>query len=420
MGNMEENIKNLNKRISSYCADFIYVALIAIPFVSSFSSALVNVFIGFAIFAYLLKKIANKEFLPVKTPINLPYPFLILISLFSFANSVSLSASMGGIGKLIKYGFLFLIIAEGLKDEKHLKKIIIALIAGLYLASLDGLFQLYFGKDLFRAKPYDFVIGLARLKATFPHTNIFAAYLALFLPICVSLVLYYLKGKRKILLGLMSLLIIYCLIFTFSRGAIFGFGFAVLLMSIIKKDKLIIALLIIILIMTPFILPKNIKEWIKTTDSLWEVLLNKARLNIYRTSLNMIKAHPFIGVGVNTYCLNYQKYKVKETYGFTADARYYAHNNFLHMVAEIGLIGFAAFLWLLIVFFGSWIRFYKSSDSNFLKICGLGIVTGIIAFLVNGLTETNLYYSKVATLFWYQVGLFLGISGIKVKEKENG
>jgi O-antigen ligase len=191
-------------------------------------------------------------------------------------------------------------------------------------------------------------------------------------------------------------------------------------MSIIKKDKLIIALLIIILVATPFILPKNIKDWVKTTDSVWEVLLNKERMNIYRTSLNMIKAHPFIGVGVNTYCLNYQKYKIKETYGFTGNANYYAHNNFLHMAGETGLIGLVIFLWLLFVFFKTGLIFFKSADSRFVKICSLGIIAGIIAFLINGLTETNLYYSKVATLFWYQMGLFLGLSRIKDKEKENG
>ena len=171
--------------------------------------------------------------------------------------------------------------------------------------------------------------------------------------------------------------------------------------------------------MTPFILPKNIKDWIKTTDSAWEVLLNKERMNIYRTSLNMIKAHPFIGVGVNTYCLNYQKYKIKETYGFTGNAMYYAHNIFLHMAAEIGLIGLIIFLWLLVALFKLRVKFYRSCDSDFLKICSLGIVAGIIAFLINGLTESNLYYSKVATLFWYQIGLFLRLSRFK-KEKTHG
>ncbi len=401
-----------------YCNNFIYIAIILIPLAASFSSALVNTLVGLSIFAYLVKKIIEKS-RPDKTAITIPFLFLILVSLVSFVNSVSLKASFGGIAKLVKYGFLFVIIAEGLVNRSHLKKIIIATISGLYLASLDGVFQLYFGKDFLRHKPCDFVINLPRLKAAFPHTNIFAAYLALLLPICICLALYYLKGRRKVLLGAMSGLMVYCLIFTFSRGAIFGFAVAVLFMGLLRKDKLILTLLVIVLIITPFAIPQNIKDWIKTTDSVWEVILNKARINIYRASLNMIKAHPFIGVGVNTFCLNYQKYKIKETYAFTGDAQYYAHNIFLHMAGEIGLLGLLMFLWLLFAFFKSWFSFFKTTDSSFLKICSLGIVAGIIAFLVNGLTETNLYYSKVATLFWYQIGLLLGLSRLK-KEKTHG
>jgi uncharacterized membrane protein len=44
-----------------------------------------------------------------------------------------------------------------------------------------------------------------------------------------------------------------------------------------------------------------------------------------------------------------------------------------------------------------------------LKTCILGIMAGLVAFLVNGLTETVLYYPKVAVLFWFQVGILLGI-----------
>lgn len=413
---MERNNQTLDKKIILYCTNFIYVALITIPFVASFSSALVNIFIGFSIFAFLVKKIIKREFLRFKTVITFPFLFLIFFSLISFINSANLKASLEGISKLLKYGFLFIIITEELTDRNHLKKIIIATFCGLYLASLDAAFQLYFGKDFFRHKAYDFVINLPRLKAAFPHTNIFATYLALLVPICVCLFLYYLKGRKKLLLGLMSGLMIYCLVFTFSRGAIFGFAIAVLFMGLLRKDKLILILLLIVLITTPFILPQNIKDWIKTTDSAWEVMLNKERIYIYKTSLNMIKAHPFIGVGANTYCLNYLQYRPQDPYGYTGESSYYAHNIFLHMAAEIGLLGLGVFLWLLFSFFKRWFNFFSAADNSLLKICSLGIIAGIVAFLINGLTETNLYYSKVATLFWYQIGLCLGIFNLN-KEK---
>lgn len=406
------------EQIVLFSKKFIYWDIILIPFAASFSSAVVNILIGWLIGIYLLKRILLKDYQLKKNAITIPFILIIIVSLTSFFNSVNLESSIGGMGKLFIYGFLLQIVSEELKDRRHLKRIIMAIILGLYLSSLDGIYQLAFGKDFFRNQPYDSVIGLARLKATFPHTNIFAAYLALFLPVGTALTLYYLKGKRRILLGLLTALGVYCLIFTFSRGAIFGFATAILLTAIIKRSKLVLLALAIALIITPLLLPKSISNWIKTTDSVWEVLLNKERINIYKTSLNMIRSHPVIGVGVNTYCLNYQKYKIKETSGFTGDARYYAHNIFLHMAGEIGLLGLAIFIWLLLLFFKTWYSYFKSINSDFFKICCLGLAAGIIAFLINGLTETNLYYPKVATLFWYQVGLSLGLFKLNKEKKD--
>lgn len=396
------------EKISSYCSKLIYAMIILLPFMASFSSAAVNTAIVISVFAFIFKKLSAKEPILAKTPINKPFLLLAAISLLSFFNTVDLRSSIEGIIKLLKYGFLFIIVAEELKDKKRLKWAIIGIICGLYLAALDGFYSLYFGRDFLRNKPPDFVIGLMRMKAAFPHTNILAGYLALFLPVPIAMTLYYLRKKKKALLGLISALALYALILTFSRSAVLGVWLAILFIGIIKKDKLILMLLLLSLVIAPFFAPKNIRNWAKATNSPWEFLLNKERFDLYKTALNMVKAHPFIGVGVNTYCLNYQKYKVSEASVLTDKGNWYAHNIFLQMAAEIGIVGLAVFIWMLLALFRSFFIFLKKTDDHFLEICALGIVSGLLAFLVNGLTETNLYYPKIAVLFWYQVGLFFG------------
>jgi O-antigen ligase len=310
--------------------------------------------------------------------------------------------------KLLKYGSLFIIVADELKNKKRLKWAVIGIICGLYLCALDGFYSLYFGRDFLRNKPPDFVIGLMRMKAAFPHTNILAGYMALLLPVPIALTLYYLRNKKKVLLGLICALAVYALVLTFSRSAVLGIWLAILFIGIIKKDKLILALLLLSLFIAPFFAPKSIRNWAKATDSPWEFLLNKERFDLYKTALNMVKEHPFIGVGVNTYCLNYQKYKVSQASVLTNKGNWYAHNIFLQMAAEIGIAGLAVFIWLLISLFMSFFVFLKKTDDHFLEVCALGIASGLVAFLVNGITETNLYYPKIAVLFWYQVGLLFG------------
>jgi len=396
-------------KVLIWCNKAIYWEIIFIPFVASFSSAAVDVFIGLLIFTFLIKKLSSRNRDISRTPLDFPFSLLIAISIASFVNSINIHSSIQGIFKLLKYGFLLAIIGREVKDGAHFKKIIIASVSGLLLASLDGIYQLIFRVDFFRDRPYDSVLGLARLKAAFPHTNIFAGYLALFLPVSTALFLYCSKGKNKLYLGIATALALFCLIFTFCRSAVFGFWLAMLIIGLIRKDKLIIAILIAVVLVAPFLMPKGIRDWSKKTSSVAELLLNKERFVLYETSFNMIKHHPVLGVGVNTYCLNYQKYKLHDTDKDSANSMWYAHNSYLQMAAEIGIIGLPVFFYLLFQLFKQSRVFYKKASDNFLKVSSLGILMGIVAFLVHGLTETNLYYPKIATLFWFQIGLLAGL-----------
>ena len=127
-------------------------------------------------------------------------------------------------------------------------------------------------------------------------------------------------------------------------------------------------------------------------------------------SLNMIKAHPLIGVGANTYMKNYKQYKEHPEYRNIVTTDYmYAHNNFLQMAAEIGLIGLVIFFWLLYKLFSECRNIYRSLNDDFLKVLSLSLSACLIAFLVNGLTESSLYYSRVAVLFWYIMGFSISL-----------
>lgn len=412
----------LKDKIVLICRRFIYCIIILIPLAISFSSALTNVLIGFLIAAYLFKKLLTKSYLPDKTVINIPFIFFALMTVLSIRNSIDLPSSIHGIFKLVKFGFLFLIFAENIIDIVHFKRVIYSISAGLLLSSLDAVYQLYFGRDFIRNHAYDFVIGLPRLKAAFPHTNIFAIYLGLLLPVCLCCGIYFFKGKTRLFFTIVSILSTFCLIFTFSRGAILGFLVAIIFIAILKKNKALLAAIIVAVIIIPFILPSTVKDWVKNRNSIWEILLDSngpERIYIYKTSINMIRRHPFIGVGVNTFCGNYLLYKASQSDGNTGEGSYYAHNNFLHMAAEIGIIGLVFFLWLLFALFRKWYIMYRLMLNGLLKICSLGVISGIISFLINGLTESGLYYSKIATLFWVQVGILLALFRIAAENSKS-
>lgn len=393
--------------------DFVlYWMIIILPFSMAVAPAPMNVFMGWLLFAFLIKKILRKESPFIQTPVNIPFLSLIIISLISMIHSVSLNDSIkGGILRLIQYGFLFLAITDSVKDSKHLRRIFISMILGVCFVSFDGIWQVVFGKDFVRGYSPVINIGLTRATASFKDSNVMGIYLSAIIPLIFGLTIYYFKKRSKVIMVLAGLLGLTGLALTYSRPSLLAVYISLLFLSIVKKNKLIISLLLILLFLAPFLLPKSVKEWAKAVDyNPVRFMCNDDRIAIYRNTLNMIKDHPVIGVGTNTFMKNYKKYKESLEYrGVITSDLTYAHNNFLHMAGEIGLLGLAVFLWLLYRLFKASAAVYNKLENDFLKNMSLALAACLIAFLVNGLTESSFYYSRVAMIFWYIGGLAVSL-----------
>jgi O-antigen ligase len=388
----------------------IYWLIVFIPFSIAIAPAIVHTFIWVTVFLFLVKKIVKKEKLFINTPLNLAFMCLIFISVISIKNSVNFGDSIHGIVKLLHNAMIFLICAEEIKDKKHIEKIIISICAGASLISIDALWQLISGRDFIRGNALQSAINLVRVTASFPNPNVMGVYLSAITPLIIGLTLFYYRGREKIIMSFVSLLAVMGIFLTFSRGAGLGLYLSILFLSIARKNKTILVILIVILLVFPFIMPKNIKVWVKEInyDPL-VFMFNYDRISMYRNSLNMISHHPLVGVGVNTFTRNYLKYKLPEPENAKTSDAIYAHNNFLHMAGEIGLLGLGCFLWILFNLFKTGIWLYQNLKEEYLKIVAISLIACFIAFLINGLTETSLYYSRVAMIFWYLIGLSLAL-----------
>ena len=399
------------QKITKYLDLLIYWLIVLIPLSIAVAPAAVHTFMGFLTFFFLLKKILKKERLFISTPVNLPFLFLVFVAILSFRNSVDYSSSFRGIGKLIQYAFLFLICAEEIKDKKHITRIFLSMISGAMLVSVDALWQIATGRDFVRGNELKTAIGLIRATASFPNPNILGIYLTAITPLIIGMTLFYYKGRAKLFLFFVSSLASIGVFLTLSRGAGLGLFLGVLFLSLVRKNRRIIVILIAILLVYPFVMPRNIKSWARQVNYNPVVfMLNPDRISMYRNALNMIEHHPLIGVGVNTFCKNYLYYKLPEPDDARTADHIYAHNNFLHMAGDIGLLGLAVFIWLLFNLFRQATRIYRNMADGYCKVVSLSITACLIAFLINGLTETSLYYARVAMIFWYLVGFSLSLN----------
>ncbi len=400
-------------RIIKYLNYIIYWSIILIPFFVSIAPAPVSILMGFLIISFLTKKVLKKERLFTNTPLNIPLLLLFLITCLSFLNSINYFDTLkGGAFRLIEYLLIFFIMLGEIKDPRHIKRIIFAISAGLILASFDGIWQVLTGKDFIRGYTPVINIGLVRATATFKDSNLLGIYLSAFAPLILGLSLYYFKNKQKLIFTFVSLIALIGIILTYSRPTLLAIYVVLFFLGIARKDKILISLLIIFTLLSPFLLPKSVKNWATEVGyNPLRFMCNDDRIAVYRNSLNMIKDHPFIGLGANTYMKNYKKYREPIEYRNIVTKDYmYAHNNFLHMAAEIGLIGLGFFIWLLYKLFMECNNIYRKLEDDYMKIVSLSLSACLIAFLVNGLTESSLYYSRVAIIFWYIMGLALALN----------
>lgn len=389
----------------------IYWSIVIMPFSVAISQGLANTFIGLMVFAFLSKKIFFRERLFVKTPVTLPFLILILISLLSFRNSIDILDSFRGIIKLFKYLFIFLICAKEVKDIKHIKRIVLSVALGASLVSIDAFWQFIYGKDFIWGMALQVPpIGLARATAGFADPNLMGIYLSAIIPLIAGLAVFYHEGKTDLVMVVASVLAVSGLLLTFSRGSGLGVYIALLFLGILNNKKAVIAVLLCFLLIYPFMMPAKIKQWAKDINYNPMVFMcNYDRISIYKNAINMIEHHPVIGVGVNTFSRNYLKYKLPEPDNAKSADAVYAHNIYLHMAGEIGLLGLGAFLYFIYIFFRQGFIVYKKLDNGYLKIVAASLLACILAFLFNGLTETSLYYPVVVMIFWYLIGLSLAL-----------
>jgi len=139
------------------------------------------------------------------------------------------------------------------------------------------------------------------------------------------------------------------------------------------------------------------------------------RVQFVETSLRAIAAHPLFGIGVGRYYPESHLFlspQLAWTYGTEN-----AHNNFLQIASEMGIVGFGLF--------GLWIAGGIASASRALAIAPhdwrlVGALAGVVTFLATCLTGHPLLVREVAFPFWVQFGLVAALGSSTVLNADAG
>jgi O-antigen ligase len=378
----------------------IYILIFTLPF----SKSLVEITIVTALIGIILKKVALKEYFSGDFMfINVCLIFYLVFNLLSLCNSQYLSLSIRALfSKSLKFAALFYIVKDIIDTKTKLKNFIIIAFISCVIILIDGFTQYFVtGIDFLHNYPaFNYAGfkpgGIIFPTASFPFQNDFAAWIVMFI-FPVGAFAFWAKPnwRSRIVATIVLVCLLYMLILTKVRGAWIGFLIALVFLSIFKLKRIGI-LLIIGFILSALFVNKTMLPAIFSIANDRSVML--------KNGVEIFKKHPIIGNGINTFFVEYREIRNDYEKGKRGS---YAHNCYLQMAADVGLLGLISFLLFVAAVLSTGFKALKIIKDPLYYSLILGIGLGLIAFLVHSAGDTNLYSLPLAALFWLSAGILL-------------
>ncbi len=345
---------------------------------------------------WIFFKIKNKESCFRREALNVAYLIFLAFALLSLTQiSPGMSqAAWRGVWKWSKYLAIFWMCRDLFKGSKSQKKALAVFCVSMALVSLNGLWQMWNGLDLVHGYAVDIPGRLVRMRSSFGSPNDLAAFYLLALPLAFQMWLDEKKWSlRSILLAGLTAVFSICLVLTLSRSAFLALcaAFFVFLIGSGRK-KIVCASGVFLVIFLGFagVLRENFVTSLNPKD-----ITVGERLHTWRQSWEIIKEKPLLGHGANTY---YKEFAAHAS----ADEEYrgYAHNFILQLWSDLGLAGTGLFLFGLVYGF---VKKWPGKQEG-LKTA---LWVGLLAFVLQGLLDTNFFAFQTAHLFWFFWALLL-------------
>lgn len=343
--------------------------------------------------------------------------FTYLLNLFRFDFREMLVAATY-MARFFAYMVLALITFDLLERDQtpRTRRIVLGgMIASMILIALLGFLQLkYFpsflalGLDL---KGWDPHIG--RLLSTWFDPNFIGGYLAFILPITLAITLFFHRQRQRkwfFIFAVINLIGLVALYFTFSRSGYLAMLIAALILAFFLSRKLLIGILALALIgfMVSPRMQERVGEGIESAKAFIGLESAQAidpsarlRLDSWGYAIEMIRDHPWIGVGYSRYAYEivdrgHGMFSEHDVGGSDSSLlTLWATTGLFGLITYLG-IGFTAFLLAL-----QKIRKGKAME----PYLNAGLLAGFSGIMVHSIFVNSLLFPLIMVYLWVGLGL---------------
>ena len=364
-----------------------------------FSIAASQILLGLALAALLLSD--SKLRLP---PIRLP------LALFFAGTVASLLLSghpASGLPQIRKF-FVFvtlLVVYSTFREVADVGRLLFCWAGAAAIASARGFVQFvekYREAQFAGRNFYEYYVG-ERITGFMSHWMTFGGQLMIVFLLLAAFLFFSPSARRKMLwFGLMCFaLTAACILLGFTRSIWLATGGAIVYLVWCWRKLLLLALPVL-LAAGIWVVPGVRTRLVSMFEPQKEVDSNQHRIVCWRTGWQMIKAHPWFGVGPEQVKPQFDSYVPSDIPRPLPTGWYgHLHNIYIQYAAERGVPTMLILVWLLVKILFDYLRAVRRlppgpSEAKFLLHGGVAVVIGI---MLSGVFEMNLGDTEVLTLF---------------------
>jgi len=272
-----------------------------------------------------------------------------------------------------------------IKTEKQMKLLLVVMCLSAFVVGF-AFFRSNYGRDYshFSENMRDAgTIGYAGVNGLGAYAAGAIAFIVAYLSCETS------KLRKLGLLGLSGVLL-YSLLYAFSRGAYGGFLAALVIQGLLKNKKLLL-LVVVLLCGWRFLLPTSVEERLTMTYNGEGKLEESAadRVLIWEDAEKLVLENPLFGAGYATYAFMHRVKHYQDT-----------HNYYLKMVVENGIIGLLLLFSLILTAWRQGYLLFRLADRPFIRGLGLGLVAMSTSILVVNVFGDRFSYLQVNGCTW--------------------
>ncbi len=394
----------------------VLLSIICLPFFNFFKyqTAILSLLIFVTLIFYVIKVIRGKRVFKLELVDAFVFLFglvVIFSSIFGADTVSSLEASV--IMCTLMLGYFLLV--NLIRTEKWGKRCIIAFVSASSITAFIGIIEYIFGETNQNWLDLSLFSDIRlRVVALFENPNMLSVFLVMSFPFVLALWMTSSNFNEKLLAFFVSLSVIACTVFTWTRGAWLAIilGTVIFFAMYTRKTFRLLGVLLFAIPLAPILLPQTVLNRLLSIANLADSSISY-RIYTWRGSLRAI-GDTFlsgIGFGDGSFHAVYPHFSYEGI-----ETAVHSHSLFLQILLCGGVIAIVVFAIVFFLYMQKTFEYIKHPQNNSSRIYVIAAAASLVSAMIMGVFDYVWYSYRIFYMFW--IVMAIGMAFIRVGRSE--